>query len=94
MCDESSERPVRSVLLCDVAATLLSGPEFDWQKLDHVQLIEDLRNTYVCGQLVLTAQAFALLRRASSDYSWSMKTEEVARVTAGSASFRSGLLNL
>ncbi|CBK19986.2 uncharacterized protein [Blastocystis hominis] len=74
------------------AATLWNGPEFDWQKLDHVQLIEDLRNTFVCGQLVLATQTFALLRRASEDFSWAMKLEEVGRVVAGAASFRSGLL--
>lgn len=57
-----------------------------------MQLIEDLRNTFVCGQLVLAAQAFALLRRASEDFSWAMKLEEVGRVVAGAAVFRSGLL--
>lgn len=59
-----------------------------------MQLIEDLRNTFVCGQLVLAAQTFALLRRASEDFSWSMKLEEIARVAAGAASFRSGLFVL
>ena len=57
-----------------------------------MQLIEDLRNTFVCGQLVLATQTFELLRRASEDFSWAMKLEEVGRVVAGAASFRSGLL--
>lgn len=73
---------------------MLEGPEFEWQKLDHVQVVEDLRNNYVCCQLSIMAQAFSLLKIAGEEYQWSMKLEEIARVIQGAALCRCGLLSL
>lgn len=55
----------------------------NWQHLDHVQLVEDLRNAFIGCVLSGAAECFALLRQAGSDYQWSVQGAEVARVLAG-----------
>ena len=45
----------------------------NWQHLDHVQLVEDLRNAFIGCVLSGAAECFALLRQASSDYQWSVQ---------------------
>ena len=77
-----------------IAVRLLEGPEFDWNKLDHVAFLEDLRNSYVCSQLSIIAQAFTLLKIASEEYEWNMKLGEIARVIQGMSFCRCGLLIL
>ena len=37
----------------------------NWQHLDHVQLVEDLRNAFIGCVLSGAAECFALLRQAS-----------------------------
>ena len=45
----------------------------NWQQLDHVQLVEDLRAAFIGCLLSVAAECFALLRQAGSDYHWSVK---------------------
>ena len=66
----------------------------NWQQLDHVQLVEDLRNAFIGCMLSVAAECFALLRQAGSDYQWSVQCAEVARVLAGTGVCRCGLLTL
>ena len=73
---------------------MIEGPDFDWQKLDHVQLVEDLRNNFVCCQLSIFAQAFTLLKIAGEDYEWSLKLDEIARVISSMSFCHCGLLSL
>jgi 6-phosphogluconate dehydrogenase len=77
-----------------LGVTVLEGPEFDWSKLDHVQLVEDLRNVFVCCQLVIFAEGCDLLKSASDDYEWSIEMSGVARVIASCSEIRNGLLSL
>lgn len=73
---------------------MLLGPELDWSRLDHVQLVEDLRNAYICSVLSVASECFTLLHRASADYQWSVQCAEIARVLAATGVCRCGLLTL
>lgn len=59
-----------------------------------MQLVEDLRNAYICSVLSVASECFTLLRQASTDYQWSVQSAEVARVLAATGVCRCGLLTL
>ena len=67
-------------------------PSFSWQKLDHVQLVEDLRNAVTCSIIMSTIQAFTMIQAASNDYEWSINCSEVIRVIVASSIGRGGVL--
>lgn len=77
----------------DIVSEAVTGPAFDWQKLDHVQLVEDLRNAVGCSVLMAYTQAFAMLYAASTAYEWSVQCAEVARVVAATSVARCSLVN-
>lgn len=76
----------------DIVSELLKEPSFSWQKLDHVQLVEDLRNAVVCSIVMTAIQAFSMIQAASNDYEWSIDCSEVARVIVSSSIGRCGVL--
>ena len=53
--------------MCEVVSETAARPSFDWQKLDHVQLVEDLRNAVICATVMTFIQGFQLLQAASGD---------------------------
>lgn len=59
-----------------------------------MQLVEDLRNAYICSVLSVASECFTLLRQASADYQWSVQSAEVVRVLAATGVCRCGLLTL
>ena len=67
-------------------------PSFSWQKLDHVQLVEDIRNAVTCSIIMSTIQAFTMIQAASNDYEWSINCSEVIRVIVASSIGRCGVL--
>ena len=71
----------------------MSGPAFDWQKLDHVQLVDDLRNAVGCSVVMAFSQAFSMLHAASTSYDWSVECAEVARVVAATSIARCPLVS-
>ena len=80
--------------MCEVVSETAARPSIDWQKLDHVQLVEDLRNAVICATVMTFIQGFQLLQAASGDYEWSVSCEETARVVAMSSVGRCGAVTL
>ena len=80
-------------MILSIVSEHVSGPAFDWQKLDHVQLVDDLRNAVGCSVVMAFSQAFSMLSAASTAYEWSVECAEVARVVAATSIARCPLVN-
>lgn len=79
--------------ILSIVSENVNGPAFDWQKLDHVQLVEDLRNAVGCSVVMAFSQAFSMLYAASTAYEWSVECAEVARVVAATSIARCPLVS-
>ena len=88
------ERSVGMTSELKVVSETGARPSFDWQKLDHVQLVEDLRNAVICATTMTFIQGLQLVQAASGDYEWSVSCEEAARVIAMSSVGRCGAVTL
>lgn len=75
-----------------IVSEKVKEPSFSWQKLDHVQLVEDLRNAVTCSIMMSAIQAFTMIEAASKDYEWSINCSEVIRVIVASSIGRCGVL--
>lgn len=59
-----------------------------------MQLVEDLRNSFVCGLLCICAQGLAVLQAASKDFEWDIQVGEVTRILCSLGPLHCGLLSL
>ena len=62
------------------AASMMSGPSFDWGTIDRTQLVSDLRDALFCSKVVAYAQGLDIIRRASLEFNWGINLGECARL--------------
>ena len=75
------------------AASMMSGPSFDWGTIDRTQLVSDLRDALFCSKIVAYAQGLDIIRRASLEFNWGINLGECARIWKGGCIIRAKILD-
>ena len=75
------------------AASMMSGPSFDWGTIDRTQLVSDLRDALFCSKVVAYAQGLDIIRRASLEFNWGINLGECARIWKGGCIIRAKILD-
>ena len=75
------------------AASMMSGPSFDWGTIDHTQLVSDLKDALFCSKIVAYAQGLDIIRRASLEFNWGINLGECARIWKGGCIIRAKILD-
>ena len=75
------------------AASMMSGPSFDWGTIDRTQLVSDLKDALFCSKVVAYAQGLDIIRRASLEFNWGINLGECARIWKGGCIIRAKILD-
>ena len=75
------------------AASMMSGPSFDWGTIDRTQLVSDLKDALFCSKIVAYAQGLDIIRRASLEFNWGINLGECARIWKGGCIIRAKILD-
>ena len=75
------------------AASIMSGPSFDWSSIDREQFIADLKDALFCSKLVAYAQGLDIIARASDEFNWGIRLGECARIWKGGCIIRAKILD-
>ena len=75
------------------AASMMSGPSFDWGTIDRTQLVADLKDALFCSKIVAYAQGLDIIRRASLEFNWGINLGECARIWKGGCIIRAKILD-
>lgn len=74
------------------ASKILSGPEIEF-KGNKQQFIDDIKKALYASKICSYAQGFALLKKASEEYSWDLKLGKIALLWRGGCIIRARFLN-
>ena len=75
------------------AASMISGPSFDWSSVDRQQLVSDLKDALFCSKLVAYAQGLDIIHKASQKFNWGINLGECARIWKGGCIIRAKILD-
>ena len=75
------------------AASMMSGPSFDWGTIDRTQLVADLKDALFCSKIVAYAQGLDIIRKASLEFNWGINLGECARIWKGGCIIRAKILD-